>query len=210
MKASIHLAWLVISVVSLGGCGLEEGQQEEVSIAAESQAASGVGKEGRHCVGNASTSPIGMAIPKDAAPNEQQCFDTFAEAISAATRGKVQLSPLATPDSVDLEVLSRETGFATYLISILYIAPKRDAFWGSYTVYSEMSCATHNLYYNVMPNGFNDNISSSQTFPDCHHSYHYDNTYLSGSVIDCLSTQCFYASDMGAMDDRTSSIRWTN
>jgi hypothetical protein len=205
------VAGLMSSLAMVTGCAVDGVTESSEGSAAQEAAApvASAGKDSRrHCTAQAGAEPIEKGKGAVIAEGSVQCFDTFAEAISSATKGAVKLDASVTPETIDLEAASKETGFATYLISIQYVAPRWDPFWGSLTVSTSASCATHNISYSTMPWGWDNVISSSRTYPDCQHSYHYDYANFGGAVLDCfLGDNCYY--NLGALDDRTSSLRWT-
>lgn len=144
-----------------------------------------------------------------------ECFDTFSEAIYSATGGALKLPADATPASIAQLSASERALAGTYLIAIEYVAPRWDAFWGSRNFTSSVTCDQgYTLSQsNLTPIGWHDRISSAYTLPGCAHAYHYDNANFGGGVIDCHPAvnghdPCYY--NLGALDDRTSSIRWTN
>ncbi|MCU0683621.1 MAG: hypothetical protein MUF34_15505 [Polyangiaceae bacterium] len=62
--------------------------------------------------------------------------------------------------------------------------------------------------------GWNDKISSVVTYQGCAHAFYYDYTGFVGARLDCPPAgpdghdNCYY--NLGALDDRASSVRWTN
>jgi hypothetical protein len=157
--------------------------------------------------------------PAQVAPTQPRCFETFAEAISFATKGTVRLATDATPEVLDQLDAEQQASLNTYLIAVEYLGLYHDAYWGSFTAYASVNCdqgytlSISNLqgYYASNNWTLNDSIGSARTFPGCLHGYHYDYPNFGGAVIDCPSDpawNCYYS--MGAMNDRTSSIRWMN
>jgi hypothetical protein len=161
----------------------------------------------------------GEPAPAQVAPTQPRCFETFAEAISFATKGTVRLATDATPEVLDQLDAEQQASLNTYLIAVEYLGLYHDAYWGSFTAYASVNCdqgytlSISNLqgYYASNNWTLNDSIGSARTFPGCLHGYHYDYPNFGGAVIDCPSDpawNCYYS--MGAMNDRTSSIRWMN
>lgn len=210
MKKPMVVVLMLSALWSSGGCAAEEPLEEAHAVE------SPVGSTAipRHCVVEARSIPRGAPIPTDTPVATPKCFDTFAESIAYATGGTVQLTADAKQEDVDLNALSKEAGLGQYWIGVEYIAPRHEHFWGYWNVYAANPCTIGDVFLN-MPSGWDNTISSSrsQASQGCNHSYHYDNAYVSdpfngGSSIDCGPPwSCYY--DMGAMNDRTSSIRWT-
>jgi hypothetical protein len=160
----------------------------------------------KHCVIEATAVSIDQdeVRPPTRAP---RCFQTFSQAIDFATGGRVQLPLDAVPEELNDAVLGsgKITPQSTYVIGIEYTATN---FLGSSYVFStSVSCAGgYAIGTSSMPVGWNNVISSAKAYSGCNHSYHYESPDYGGAVMDC-GTGC---SDIGdAMDDRTSSIRWT-
>jgi hypothetical protein len=139
----------------------------------------------------------------EAAPT---CFHEFSEAIEFATQGRVRVPQAVTLDELDDDLLNGpELGpLATNVIAIEY---QHKGFQGaSYTITNSKGCATHKHSLKSMKQGWNDIISSAKAFAGCNHSRHYEHVGYKGAVKDC-KRKCSYIGD--AMNDRTSSIRWT-
>lgn len=135
-----------------------------------------------------------------------QCFPTFSQAIEFATDGRVRLAQGATLDDADKELtaIAQLPGATSYVIGVEY---KDVNFGGASTTFAAPNnCTNYSFWWNTMPSGFDNVISSAKAYSYCTHSNHYENTYASGAVKDC-GTGCSYIGD--AMNDRTSSITWT-
>jgi hypothetical protein len=210
------LAALVASTATLIGC-VDDGAAlpEEGAAPADPQLV-----EKRHCVTEVVAQREGDPAPLAAvAPSQPRCFDTFAESISFATKGAVHLSSDASPETLERVHTEQAAAAGTYITSVEYLGLKWDAYWGTHTFVSSVTCdqgyvlSVANLQGLWASNGWtmNDSIGSVQTFSGCVHAYHYDYANFGGALIDCPSSpawNCYYG--MGAMNDRTSSIRWTN
>ena len=169
----------------------------------------------KHCVIDTN------AVPNDRADDFEverasalvvNCFSELARAIEFATNGRVQLPLDATIDDVD-DALRDDEGShdsdpngteATYVIAVEYIHANYGGSTLTYT--NSVTCSGYSHSAAYMPSGWNDVISSARAYSSCNHAYHYEHTYYGGAVVDCR-TGCSYVGD--AMNDRTSSIRWT-
>lgn len=207
---------LILLAVAVGpiGCIVEENAQSDLY----DENSSGLiqpSAERPHCVATSVAQPIGANTPMPPAKSSVppvRCFATFSEAIFAATSGRVQLAQSATPETVDEQTLNGDkTTNATFAISpnatfVIGLENEHINFQGAtFTVSSGVTCVgfTHTFSFaNVA--GWNDVISSARAFSNCNHSIHFDNIF-SGSQIDC-GTSC---SSMGAMNDHTTTVRWT-
>lgn len=201
-------ALMFLAVASLAGCiagddpqhpGIEERSSEQPQgLAAPS-----------HCIAAAVATPIGEPPAKATSAVPLQCFATFSEAIFAATNGRVRLPASATPATVNERTLNSGAGLATssdFVIAIEY----QDSNHGgnSLIVPSSVTCDGFDLSYaSLSPFGWNDKISSAFAFSGCNNSFHYEHDNFGGAVFNCF-TNC---DNLGAaMNDRTSSILWTN
>jgi hypothetical protein len=213
MKTATLLVFVCGSV--LAGCvGDDDLQSDDIegAVIGTSPPAT-LGSDAPYCVTEASAAPIGApapAVDKAAVP---RCFKSFAEAVSVATAGRVQLAASDTPTTPG--VLDRlDTGpgasASPYVVAIEYVAPNWDSYWGWLLVTSSVSCYGYNLSLSAMPAGWDNVVSSARSFSGCNRSYHYDGTYFTGGGVDCGSEGCYYDWQMGWMNDRTSSIYWTN
>jgi hypothetical protein len=183
----------------LAGCG---GAENDVETPPQSRA-----NPEKHCVGKAQAVKPGEQLSALSAETQETCFPTFSEAISFATRGAVQLPATAKPADLKEEHLkagaaSSMSGVTWYLIGLEY---EHAAYGGSsFAFYATEPCGS--ILYGTMPAGWDNIISSSRSFSQCNHSWHFENPNFSGAVVDCGS-QCDWLGD--AMNDRTSSIFWT-
>lgn len=192
---------LALALVTLGtSAPLPAGAESRAERSEEASRAT----EKRHCVASAVAMRAAEAqLSASATPAAPAtCFDTFAAAISFATQSTVQLSPSASVSDVTEEMLSSSS---TYVIAIEY-----DYDWyggASITYTSDVKCDDGwILSVSSMPSGWNDSVSSALSFSGCNHSYHYEHSSFGGAVVDC-GTSCGFIGS--AMNNRTSSIRWT-
>jgi hypothetical protein len=209
---SLTLVAIALSTTALTGCldGTTEPADPAVGPAAISELSPEV--RGRHCAVEAAvrTTPDGPLTT----PGPTRCFDTLAESVAVASSGALRLAPDTTLDQL-AQMDVNAGAWATYLISIEYVAPRWDSYWGSYVVYSATSCSdTWSIHvWDLREQGMNDKISSSHNF-GCTHGYHYENASFSGALIDCYNASinghdpCYY--NLGLLDDRSSSLTFTN
>ncbi|WNG20914.1 hypothetical protein [Cystobacter fuscus] len=184
----------------LGGCGgLEVADEPNPDIGDTAPV------QGQHCVVEAAAVKPEEEPPSDLPPAKLDCFVSFAEAITFATNGVVQLPPDATPDEFTPEPPSAPDVTPTqYVIAVEY---QHRGYGGrSLTITSRTTCAQGNIVMPSMPSGWNDIISSARAYAECKNSYHYQHVNYGGAVVNC-GTACSYIGD--PMNDRTSSIRWT-
>lgn len=198
--------------VALTGCMAEEAPLEEagadVGVDVSSSELTQQARKRPHCVVEAVALHPGEAPPEEPSAASPRCFDTFSDALFAATDGRVRLPPSVTAETLDDAMLrggDEHADLATYVIGIEY---QHAWFQGAtLTITSSVSCYGYNHWfpYSSFPAGWNDIISSARAFSGCNHSYHYEHDF-SGAVVDC-GTACGYIGD--AMNDRTSSLFWT-
>jgi hypothetical protein len=168
----------------------------------------------RHCNVAATATRNGEPVAAEQAAPE--CFDSFSDAIFAATKGAVRLAEDATPESLKQLPADKTAMLATYLLGIVYVAPRWDAFWGTRNITHVGTCDQGYEYSigNLSTIGWNDKISSVVTYLGCAHAFYYDNAGFGGARLDCPPAPpgghdtCYY--NLGALDDRASSVRWTN
>lgn len=152
-------------------------------------------------------SPINKTIGGSSEIIESACFDTFSEAIQAATKGRVRLDPSIRPEDITDTMLNDVEGEGLSAVQVVIgIDWDYSNFGGStYTwVVNNNGCST-TIQYSVstMPSGWNDRVSSAKAYSNCSF-YHYQNTNFEGSSVVC-NPNC---SSMGALDNATSSERW--
>lgn len=189
--------------LTLSGCMTDEATQDDPSTDQQRPET-----RGRHCVIAATELRDGEPAPENDAA-EPTCFDTFSDAIYAATQSRVRLAPSITPDLVDDKMLNGtrpDSGSSIAAVNVIGIEYRAADFGGdTFTITNASTCATINHTFNI-PVSFNDTISSARAFAGCNHAHHFENTGFTGAHMDC-GQACSYIGD--AMNDRTSSIRWT-
>jgi len=134
-------------------------------------------------------------------PVDVRCFQSFAEAISAATGGTVKVrqgqralseaelapTPLATSTVVGIEYKDANFGGSSLTLSTPGIF---QCAGGAY------------VNWNSMPSGWDNTIGSARSYAGCK-SGHFEYVNNGGSVRICG------CATMGAMNDKTSSIRFS-
>jgi hypothetical protein len=167
--------------------------------------------EPKHCVATGSV----KLSPDDPGTTETaRCYDTLSESVAAATGGLVEVADDATADDIEraLAKLDRAGAVGPNILAIEYVAPRFDSFWGTWIASSFATCNTawsiH--FWNLSEHNFNDRISSAKIFAGCANAYHYEHAAMVGAWTLCreLSFDCYY--NMQYMDDRTSSIAFSN
>lgn len=132
------------------------------------------------------------------------CFDSFADAIYAATEGAVRLDPTIRPNEITQEMLS-----LSQRSTVVGIDWKDKNFRGDsyvWATYHTPGCSDGSSYgVSSMPSGWNDVVSSAKSYAGCNHYYHYEHTNWIEPRIDC-GGEC---AQMYSMDNKTSSERWT-
>ncbi|MGH2448816.1 MAG: hypothetical protein ACRDFS_09490, partial [Chloroflexota bacterium] len=137
-----------------------------------------------------------------ASPTGYGCFQTFPEAIHAATGGAVSLPPNTAPAQLTQAML--DVPSTSTVIGEDYM----DSGFGgqNLTWYesSDINGCTDGSYYTAasMPSGWNDDVSSARSFGGCATYNHFENVNFGGSRLTCTY------SSMGAMNDQTSSEKW--
>jgi len=146
------------------------------------------------------------------------CYQTFAEAIAAATGGRVHLASTIRPQDLTQAMLN--TGLnatsqsASNVTNTQYVLSVEYWDWhdsgATWTPTGSAPCSS-SIGYNVsyVGNTWNDQISSATGYSGCNHVKHWDNSGFKGSNIMCTnsSSTCW---TMGAMNDHTSSIEWNH
>ena len=135
------------------------------------------------------------------------CYDTFAQAINAATNGRVHLDKSIRPEDVTDMMLNDIESINTPLAQIVIGIDWDYINYGgsSYTWVVSTSGCSDTIQYSVstMPSGWNDRVSSSKAYSNCSF-YHYSDSNFGGTSVAC-NPNC---STMGILDNATSSERW--
>jgi hypothetical protein len=152
-------------------------------------------------------SPINKNVGGSSEIIESACFDTFSEAIQAATKSRVLLDPSIRPENITETMLNNVEGIDLDAVQVVIGIDWDYSNYGGSTytwVVSNYGCSD-TIQYSVssMPSGWNDRVSSAKGYSNCSF-YHYQNTNFGGSSVVC-NPNC---SSMGALDNSTSSERW--
>lgn len=198
-SASTRRACIACITLSFGFAACGPGVDERALEQSRDELSAAASLDRPHCVVETIAVRPGQALPAMSAP-EPKCFSTFPEAIAHATKGAVQLRADATPEALRPSLLAPS---ATFVIGVEW---QHASYRGSsYTFTSGVTCAGYVHYVSSMPSGWNDIVSSAQAYSNCNHSVHFEHVNFAGASVDCGSS-CSYIG--GAMNDRTSSIRW--
>src|SRR5579872_2853941 len=131
------------------------------------------------------------------------CYATFAAAIRAATRGRVNLPPHTAAGSVTPDQLDQAppAARANYVISIDYKQPN---FTGrSLTWYGTSKCGS--FYAKSMPSGWNDAVQSVQTYSGCASTLYWNNNFGQPEYPIHVNAS---PRNLGSFDRQTSSQKW--
>lgn len=154
---------------------------------------------GRHCV--VQIEPVQRGAT-ESEMSKAVCFDTFSQAISVATQGDVVLAGDFQPANLTPSTLVSAS--STTVIGIDY---SNANFQGSSLVWyanNTVGCNTGLSYSaSTMPSGWNDVVSSAQTYGGCNNNPHYEHNNWTGASVPCT------CSSMGVMDNQTSSEKWS-
>jgi len=181
-----------------------------------------------HCT--ATLDPVRPDSGKSSSIRDKKCFREFWRAIFEATNGRVLLPRDAAPGQISLAEIEKRNnegqaavtakGYmhmaafpsaqtnTRYIIGINYTDNYRGG--SSYTWRTTAACAP-NLGFSIsrMPSGWDNRASSAETGANCGNNMHYQfqnfNRDQEGATINC-GRLC---NTMGAMNDRTSSERWS-
>lgn len=132
-----------------------------------------------------------------------RCFDTFSDALAAATGGKVLVPKDFRPDDLTQDILDAAT--ADTVLGVDYWDAN---FQGStYTWYTSHTpgCTDGSTYGANLPSSWNDVISSGRGYAGCNNMKHYEHANYGGSLKICGQdwTSC---ATMGVMNDQTTSV----
>jgi hypothetical protein len=157
-------------------------------------------KPEQHCVADVSVPGHGWATPAT-------CYLTFAEAIAAATGGRVHLSNASRSRAVSVAELAPGVGGGavvpntTVVIGIDYMDP---SFQGS-TLTWTAPAACGNYQTSSEPTGWDNKISSVAAFSNCATTLH-DGANFGNPAF--LVTVNGSAGSLGTFNDKTSSEKW--
>lgn len=156
---------------------------------------------------------------------EQGCYGTFAEALSVATNGRVQVSSDFRPDDLTQDILDKDLpGTSTQAdggntsaspLSVVIGVEYWDAnFAGSSwivdTAYAAGCTDGTTFGFPTFPSGhttWDNNISSARGYTGCI-GIHYENINYVGPTQAVCGQNWTDCANMGSMNDKTSSINW--
>jgi hypothetical protein len=161
-----------------------------------------------HCV--AHLTPIQPGSGKVSQVTLVGCYDTFAEAVYAGTKGTVSLSSHIRPDQVTEELLlslGMGSNFTPVVTGIDYANQNWWDFGGTFQWTANQGCsATVGYIANAMPTGWNDTVRSARSYSGCNVNNHYADINRGGTSIPCdMGSTCY---TMGGMAAQTSSEDW--
>ena len=182
-----------------------------VGTAATATAAGPTPASGPHCAVEL-TQPAGGGPATIAS---ETCFSTFAEALAFSTGGRVKVAPDVDPASLTGEIIgipgADDPGEAAVLArwtlgwdwkGLNYTGESR-TYW---VEGANPPCANGVVWIlgGVLDAGWNNVIRSAQGWSGCNHFMHYDLANQQGAVWACVPN----CPNMGAMDKRTTSLKW--
>jgi hypothetical protein len=173
----------------------------------------------RHCAVQVQATRIGETVPLYVPAVPPRCFGSFTEALNAATGGSVNLPSTVSPADAMRALLAAEIPVpapdpvpmpvpAPNGRQVIGIEWEHANYYGSSSIYwSEAAdCRTSSFEVAQVADAWNDRISSAQAYSYCNHSAHFEHADFTGAQVDC-GTDCAYIGH--AMNDRTTSIRWS-
>lgn len=159
-----------------------------------------------HCVGHLENIPG----EKASVLTERGCYDSFGEAVSVATNGRVQIPDVKSRPLTEAEVrsgLDRDMATLIDSTTIIGIDWKNSGFGGSsylWEVSHLPGCADGTGWGSSgMPSGWSDTVGSAIGYSGCNNYLHWEHTWFTGASLNC------YCSSMGVMNDATSSEQWS-
>ncbi len=161
----------------------------------------------RHCVAALERVKPGKAAAKI---QSLECFPTFSDAIHHATEGRVFLPDgLDLKDQLDLlgtELEAQSDMVVTQNSFIIAIDYEDSGFDDSTLSWTATAPCTESSGWQAtsMPSGWNDQVGSTRGFANCNRNVLYEHINFGGSVLTCFPN----CSNLGAMDDETSSRQW--
>jgi hypothetical protein len=162
---------------------------------------------GRHC--SYRLVPIGKGVAPHAIATRAEligCFDTYSEAISAATRGAIELPRNASPATVTDEQLAASTvDPASRGVVVIGTEWNSTGFAGSSVSYEATSTCTASTTWEISNlGGDSDKWESGKGFGGCDTNKKFANTSFSGSSVTCTPNCSTY----GSLNNQVSSLRW--
>lgn len=186
-----------------------EAHQSDVSSSQGASSSEEISQaKANHCV--IFLEPVPQDSDKPSNSSSRGCYESFAEAILVATDGVVKLDDALSPEELTQEMLDAKEmgrGSSSVVIGVDYNNHSFSTGTGSYT-YNASGACTPSVGYrqDSMASDWNDAVSSARAYSQCHQFIHYEHVNQSGTSITCdMGNTC---SNMGIMDNKTSSLRW--
>ena len=187
MKRRLLLPFSLIALLTVGSTA--------AASSAPSHQDNGTGK--KYCVARAE--PAGSTATPVAT-----CFSSFAASIFAATSGRVRLPASAKPGSVTASQLNAHGDGPPPNTFVLSIDWKNVNFTGASLTW-EQSSKCGSFQASSMPTGWNDAVSSVETFSGCANTL-YQNINFGGDTFSIARNSS--AATLGSFNDQTSSEKW--
>jgi hypothetical protein len=131
------------------------------------------------------------------------CYTTFAEAVSAGTGSRVELSAAMTPQALSDADLAQATASDWVLIGIEYYGTNLGGISRSYSAPSTCS-STASWEVNYVGDDDNDRFSSGKGYGGCDHNRKFQDADFGGNALTCTPT----CQNYGTLSDEVSSLRW--
>lgn len=131
-----------------------------------------------------------------------RCFDSFTDVLEHLSDGNISV-----PTNFSAKNFASALMPASSSSTVIGIDFQHKNFGGStltwYTSESQGCLNGATFVGNTMPTGWDNKVSSVRAYQGCDNFNHYEDIYLGGAVLTCPCSQ------MNAMNDETSSVRFT-
>jgi hypothetical protein len=157
---------------------------------------------GRHCA--IQLTPVsGHGSVIEAKATLIGCYPSFAQALSAGSRGTINVDASITPDQLENADLPTASPSSSVLIGTEF---NLTGFGGTSNDYfAATACAGTDVWeVNYVGDTWNDLFSSGKGFGGCDHNKKFQDADYGGSVLTC-TPQC---NDYGSLSNQVSSLRW--
>jgi len=199
MAKRSFLVWVLLGIALTSFVLLPQGAAAQQS---------GASAANQHCV--ATLEPVRQGATRSKVAGFE-CYPSFSEAIFAATEGAVWLAP-DEERSTGLERLEQELqrmdkSLATKATFVIAIDFQNSNFQGASLTWTGTGACSASLSFSAssMPSGWNDVVSSTRGFSNCNHNKIFENNNFGGAQQTCTPN----CSSLGAMNDKTSSRKWS-
>ena len=131
------------------------------------------------------------------------CYATFAQAVNAATRGRVRLPASATPQSVTPDEINAgiDAPNTTYVLSIDWANTN----YGGPSLTWTQTSQCGSFQASSMPSGWNDAVKSVAAYSGCANTL-FQNNNFGGSTYKIKKNGS--SSNLGSFNDQASSETW--